>query len=180
MSPSGPSDSTPPTLLTPENCRSSTRIRAFLRLSRMATDDTIRQHLNEIKSNTGCDEYFNSKIAPQWETRSKAIQYCDSYSKTLRKRTEEGIALHDREASLDSIEKLEKKEPEEFNLRLDPYALRNHNQKLEEQYSQCDAIDSWVKNEKNVEDIIREQTNDILNDKCYYKDWLEGFKKLSS
>lgn len=150
----------PLTLLKPESCESSSRIRAFLRLSRIATDDTIRQHLNEIPRSK-CDEYFNRKIVPQWRARSEVITFCSNYAKEIRLKVE----LRKAEAHND------------HDLRIDPYALKNELSQLEEQTSKCTTIENWIHNESGVEAIIRAQTADVLNDKCYYKDWLAAFKK---
>lgn len=163
---------TPKSLLTPDNCHNSSRIRAFLRLSRIATDDTIRQHLNEVKTSKDCDTYFKSKIVPQWEARASIINYCNAYASNLRQETAKGNAVIQNEQ--------QQQDPQSFDLRVDPYAVKKYNQQLDGQYAQCDAIDNWVNNEKMVEDIIREQTVDVLNDKCYYQDWIEEFKKLKN
>ncbi|ABN66646.2 predicted protein [Scheffersomyces stipitis CBS 6054] len=168
----------PPSLLTPQNCHESSRISAFLRLSRLASDDTIRQHLNEVKTPAGCDDYFASTIVPQWQARAQLITFCENYAADFRKKTASGIHVNHEEpqggAAHDNLL------PQTFNLRLDPYAEKSYNQKLEQQYAQCDYIDNWVSNQKNVESIIREQTSHVLNDKCYYNDWLAQFKKLDS
>lgn len=148
----------PATLLTPENCESSSRIRAFLRLSRIATDDTIRQHLNEINPKQ-CDDYFQRKILPQWVARAEAIQFCSDFALDLRSRTEsQQVEVHGN-----------------YDLRIDPYALKDENDRLEKQFLQCSNIENWVANEQQVETIIQEQTASVLNDKCYYKDWLGEF-----
>lgn len=159
----------PTELLTPENCQSSSRIRAFLRLSRIASDDTIRQHLNEVKSTKECDNYFKATIVPQWKARASAIQYCSDYATNLRRETIKGNTV--------VTDKLNKPE---LDLRVDPYALKKYNLKLDSQFTQCDSIDNWVKNEKVVEDIIREQTADVLDQKCYYQNWIEEFNKLKA
>lgn len=149
----------PVSLLTPENCESSSRIRAFLRLSRIATDDTIRQHLNEINPKQ-CDDYFNRRILPQWVARAEAIQYCSDFAWDLRSKTEsQQMEVHGN-----------------YDLRIDPYALKDENDQLEKQFSRCVTIENWVANELGVETIIKEQTASVLNDKCYYKDWLAEFK----
>lgn len=154
----------PPQLFTLENCTSSSRIRAFLRLSRIATDDTIRQHLNEIKPGS-CNSYFRTKIAPQWKARQELIQYCESRGAELR---------HETDQQGSSAQK------PDFDLTLDPYALKEYQRKLESQYSVCQTIENWVENEKGVESIIREQTSNVLNDKCYFNDWMAEFKRLNS
>ncbi|SGZ52111.1 CIC11C00000001998 [Sungouiella intermedia] len=150
----------PVLLLTPENCRSSTRIRAFLLLSRIAADDTIRQHLNEIKPKQ-CDDYFARSILPQWIARQEAIQYCSDYARDLHNKTES--------------EKVEVSG--NYDLRVDPYALKDANERLVKQFSECSNIENWVANELSVESIIKEQTANVLNDKCYYKDWLADFRQ---
>lgn len=162
-----PESTAPAQLLTPENCHSSSRIRAFLRLSRIATDDTIRQHLNEIKPNQ-CDTYASQKIFPQWKARAAAIQFCTNYSLKLRKETIDGKTQNDSNTTT------------EFNLRLDPYAYKSYKQQIDNQFAQCDAIDNWVHNENTIEKIVREQTTEVLNDKCYYKDWLAEFRKRAN
>lgn len=167
MVPQLPDSTVPVALLTPENCHSSSRIRAFLRLSRIATDDTIRQHLNEIKLNQ-CDSYAAQKIFPQWKARAAAIQFCTAYSLKLRKETIAGKTQNDSNAST------------EFDLRLDPYAYKSYRLQIENQFAKCDAIDNWVHNENTIEKIVREQTAEVLNDKCYYKDWIAEFRKRSS
>lgn len=153
-------------LRTEENCKSSKRIRDFLRLSR-TTDDTIRQQINGVPT-SNCKDYFTKHVIPEWQIRSSVIEFCKGYAKDLRKETEE--------------KKLEQNRVEtsgDFNLRLDPYALKNHKDVLERQFSQCDMIDNWVRNESQVEGIIREQTVEVLNEKCYYNDWMEEFKKFN-
>lgn len=150
----------PPLLLTPENCQSSSRLRAFLLLSRIAADDTIRQHLNEINLKQ-CDSYFTRTILPQWIAREEAIAYCSEYAKHLRTETEsEKVGVSGN-----------------YDLRIDPYALKDANDRLDRQFSRCSNIENWVANERSVESIIKEQTVNVLNDKCYYKDWLAEFKQ---
>ncbi|CUM63451.1 uncharacterized protein PRCAT00001026001 [Priceomyces carsonii] len=149
----------------PENCHSSSRIRAFLRLSRVATDDTIRQHLNEVKSTKDCDSYFQNTIIPQWEARSSLIGFCSDYVDHLRAESSHGNTILP-----DLIN------PDDYDLRLDPYAIKNKEDQIGAQFAQSNAIANWVQNEREVESIVREQTAEILNEKCYYKDWLKAFK----
>ncbi|GBL50899.1 hypothetical protein ACI3LY_000528 [Candidozyma auris] len=152
----------PVELLTSANCDDSSRIRAFLRLSRIATDDTISQHLNELKPEE-CDAYFNKKIVPQWQARAHAIQFCSDYAKRL----EEEVAAS-------------KPNPANYDLRTNPYAMKDDLDKLEMQNAHRRTIENWVSNEQNVEKIIREETIKIFNNKCYYKDWLKQFKETIS
>lgn len=155
--------SAPEQLFTLESCTSSSRIRAFLRLSRIATDDTIRQHLNEIQPEA-CSAYFRTKIAPQWKARQELIRFCGNTAADLRKATDtDGTSA----AS------------PEIDLRLDPYALKEYRRKLDDQYSQCQMIEQWVENERGVEAIVRGETASVLNDKCYYNDWMGEFRRVS-
>ncbi|GEQ72769.1 hypothetical protein JCM33374_g6457 [Metschnikowia sp. JCM 33374] len=156
------SSSAPTQLLTPENCESSSRIRAFLRLSRIATDDSIIQHLNEIGPSQ-CEKYFNQTILPQWRARADAIHYCSGYAKSLRNEAQS------KETTIN----------QDYDLRIDPYALKNAHDFLDRQYSRCVSVENWVANEANVETILHEQTASVLSDKCYYKDWLQAFKSAS-
>ncbi|OBA19250.1 hypothetical protein METBIDRAFT_33448 [Metschnikowia bicuspidata var. bicuspidata NRRL YB-4993] len=149
-------------LLTPENCESSSRIRAFLRLSRIASDDTIRQHLNEINT-TDCDRYFAEEIVPQWQARSEAILFCAEFARGLR------TEAKSKESTIN----------ENYDLRVDPYALKNAHEILDNQYSRCVSVENWVANEANVESIVREQTAKVFSEKCYYKDWLKAFRSVT-
>lgn len=164
----------PETLLTPENCLSSSRIRAFLRLSRIATDDTIRQHLND-KSNTDCQKYFDKKIIPQWNARTAAIMYCSNYATELRQKTLHALAVSEQPGASSTPATTSSEPDGSFNLRLDPYALRNYTEKLKEHFLTCDLIDNWVQNENTIEGIVREGTVEVLNEKCFYRDWMKKF-----
>ncbi|PVH14291.1 uncharacterized protein CXQ87_002419 [Candidozyma duobushaemuli] len=155
--PSSQSSVTPAELLTTANCEDSSRIRAFLRLSRIATDDTISQHLNETQPKD-CDAYFNRKIVPQWQARAHAIQFCSDYAKRL----EQEVAAGSPKSA-------------DYDLRTNPYALKDDLEKIELHNARRATIENWVRNEQNVEKIIREETTKIFNDKCYYKDWLQQF-----
>lgn len=168
----------PNALFQPQYCHDSGRIRAFLRLSRIATDDTIRQHLNEIKQRD-CESYLVKKIFPQWEARSELIDYCFKYSKNLRNSTSQGKAVP-KAVNLPSsnVQENETSIEEQFDLRTDPYAYKSHQQQLESQFTHCDMIDNWVKNEQSVEQILRQETIKVFNDKCYQKDWTKDIQKF--
>lgn len=153
-------------LLSPENCKSTKKARSFLRYSREISDDSIRQHLNEI-DRKDCAEYFKQKILPQWQARASLIQYCQGYSKNLRK--EFGPS--------DDRSQIVAEKASELDLRQDPYALENLKNKLQRQFEQCDSIDNWVRNEDLVENIVKEQTAEVLKEKCIYQDWVREFDK---
>lgn len=155
-----PPTAAPPALLTPENCLSNTRIRAFLRLSRFATDDNISHRLSELGSES-CDSYFRTSVVPQWRARAQAIDYCADYAQDLRHHTKAAT----QEAAAD--------------LRIDPYAVKNAKDAAAKLFDRCAAIEAWVANERGVEAIIRDQSASVLSDKCAYKDWLAEFKRLA-
>lgn len=144
-------------LFSAESCSNSSRIRDFLRFSRSNSDDIIRQSLNRLDTNLQCDKYFKETIIPQWNARSSLIDYCSSYSAELRAKTENSASLTDPNT--------------EYDLRKDPYALRDNTEKINQQFAECLNIDNWVNNENTVESIVREQTISTLNQKCYHKDW---------
>lgn len=154
-------ESMPTDLLTEANCVDSSRIRAFLSISRLSTDDSINTHLDGI-TNDNCDKYFKQVMLPQWDMRNKVIGFCGDYASRLRKEIHE-----------------EKKDTPQFDLRLDPYALKNHQQKIEEKYQKVETIENWVTNEQSVESIIHERSVTVLNQKCYYKDWYKQFLEYS-
>lgn len=157
----------PESLLTPENCQSPTRIRAFLRLSRFATDDTIREHMNDSKTN--CNTYFTNKIVPQWKARSSLIEYCSDYGLELQQKTHlDKIVLEGDGSPSDHPQ---------FDLTLDPYATKDYVQKLENQSVKSTEIRNWTQNELEVESIVRDLTIGVLNDKCQFKDWMQEFQK---
>lgn len=146
-------------LYTMQNCVDSTRIRSFLALSRLATDDIVKTRLNEI-SKSKCDSYFEQVILPLWRKREKLIKYCGSHAEKLRSE----VQLPEEE-----LKKIE------YDLRMDPYALRDHKELMQLKYRKIEAIENWVHNESTIESIIKDQTASLFNQKCYYKDWLKAF-----
>ncbi|CAH6722746.1 mitochondrial intermembrane space cysteine motif-containing protein Mix23p [[Candida] jaroonii] len=150
-------ESMPTDLITEGNCVESSRIRGFLSISRLSTDDSINTHLDGI-SNDNCDKYFKQVMLPQWDMRGKVISFCGDYAARLRKEIHE-----------------DKHEIPKFDLRLDPYALKAHQQKIDEKFQKVEAIENWVTNEQSVERIIHERSVTVLNQKCYYKDWYKQY-----
>lgn len=53
-----------------------------------------------------------------------------------------------------------------IDTRIDPYALRDSQQELEEKYSKVDQLLNWVNNEKTIEQIVRNRSIGILQDTC--------------
>lgn len=150
-------------LKNPANCLDSSRIRAFLRLSRFATDDSLKPHLNDLRNNQ-CESYFSQTIAPEWVKRASLIQYCENYAESLRKEVQDNSSASPQK---------------EFDLRTDPYALKTYQDHLKEKYSTIETIENWTRNELAIESILKEQTVDTFKEKCAYKDWFQVFKDLS-
>lgn len=146
------------TLFTSENCHSNTRIRAFLRLSRLASDDTIKEHLNETTPEK-CADFFSDQLLPHWQARAKLIQFCSDEAAALRR----NVKLEESTLSTN------------IDLTIDPYAVKDAKQKLQERYSESEAIENWVNNEQSVETIIQKHSVDVLNQRCMYRDWLLDF-----
>lgn len=146
-------------LFTAENCHSNTRIRAFLRLSRLASDDSIKEHLNET-SPERCTQFFSEQLLPHWQARAQLIQFCSDEAAALRS----NVKLEETTLATN------------VELTLDPYAAKDAKQKLQDKYADCEAIENWVSNEKKVEAIIQLHSSDVLNQKCMYRDWLQSFR----
>ncbi|CAI5760798.1 unnamed protein product [Candida verbasci] len=154
-------NSIPDNLLTPNNCISPIRIKRFLEYSRHLTDDSIKPHLNEI-SLKNCQSYFENEIIPQWKLRSQVLHYCKDFTNNL-KHTDEQIKL----------------DYNQFDLRTNPYAYKDYQKSQNEKNELYNNITRWVKNEETIENIIRDQTIQVLNDKCLYQDWFKLFKKIA-
>lgn len=142
-----------------QNCHSSTRIRAFLRLSRLASDDTLKEHLNETTKDK-CSQFFKERLLPHWQARADLIDYCFGEAATLRSK------------STNTENELQTN----VALTIDPYAVKDAYEKRESTFAECLVIENWVNNERKIEAIIREHSADVLNEKCYYHEWLQDFK----
>jgi hypothetical protein len=147
-----------------QNCLNSTRIRDFLRFSRLISDDTLIQNLNN--GHVDCDSYYLEKILPQWKARDSLIQYCSDFAAQYRQIATKSVPLTTSQEPVD--------------LRKDPYAIRNIVNDMDAKFQACDSMDNWIKNESTIESIVHEQSSNILNDKCYYADWLAKFNDYKS
>lgn len=153
----------PDALLSTLNCISQTRIRSFLRLSRFATDDTIREHIDANRAQ--CGDYFRTTVVPQWQARSRIIEYCQDYAHQLEAEIAAGAGAGAPDAK--------------FDLRRDPYAAKDHQRQIDSQSAIKTTIANWTANELQIEAIVREQTVDVLNDKCAFKDWIAEFRRAA-
>lgn len=159
----------PSALLSTQNCISQTRIRSFLRLSRFATDDTIREHIDGNRAQ--CGDYFRTTVVPQWQARSRLIEYCQDYAHQLEVEIA-AVAGAGAGAGAGASDVA-------FDLRRDPYAAKDHQRQIDNQSAIKTTIANWTANELQIEAIVREQTVDVLNDKCEFKDWMAEFRRAS-
>lgn len=155
----------PDALLSTQNCVSQTRIRSFLRLSRFATDDTIRENIDANRAQ--CDDYFRTTVVPQWQARSRIIEYCQDYAHQLEAEIAAGAGAG--AGAPDAA----------FDLRRDPYAAKDHQRQIDSQSAMKTTIANWTANELQIESIVREQTVEVLNDKCAFKDWIAEFRRAA-
>ncbi|CDK25230.1 unnamed protein product [Kuraishia capsulata CBS 1993] len=149
-----------------ETCLSPKGVRSFLNLSRLATDDVIRQRLNGLLQNTHnlsghgkeanknalCKSFINDLLLPSWKARLQAIEYCSSVEREMRLEIE---ASH-REVSNKKLV-----EP-----KLDPYAARDALEEVNQQFEGVDRFRGWLENESQVETIVRNRTIGIMQDSC--------------
>ena len=108
--------------------------------------------------------------------------YCSNYSHDLRQKTLQAIVITNEEPSKTQDQtktQIPQNSDISFNLRLDPYALRNYTEKLKEHFLKCDLINNWIKNEQTIEGIVREGTVEVLNQKCFYGDWMNKFNEVA-
>ncbi|WPK25002.1 hypothetical protein PUMCH_002301 [Australozyma saopauloensis] len=146
-------------LYSPEFCHSNSRIRAFLYVSRLASDDSLRVHLNETDAKH-CALYFESNVLPHWKARAQLLDFCFGEAAKLRKSV-----------------KVEEAATAKVDLRIDPYAVQDATERTLNRFAQCAAIENWVANEREVESIVLKHSLDVLNQKCYFHDWLRDFRE---
>ncbi|RKP30596.1 hypothetical protein METBISCDRAFT_23140 [Metschnikowia bicuspidata] len=158
-------------LYTYRNCHSSSRIRAFLHLSRLASDDSIKEHLNETPPYK-CTEFVQQNLLPHWKARTDLIDYCYGEAATISKNIKSETTTIGASAGTDT--KLD-----QVDLRIDPYAVKDANERTQRVFAECEEIMNWVANERQVDNIVRQHTFDVLNRKCYYHDWLREFKNAT-
>lgn len=56
-------------------------------------------------------------------------------------------------------------------LRVDPYALRDVDQKLQERTDEVVGLNTKFQNERDIEDILRQRSEKVLADKCNLGDF---------
>ncbi|ODV63852.1 Mix23p ASCRUDRAFT_21315, partial [Ascoidea rubescens DSM 1968] len=150
-----------------ETCLSAKGVRTFLKLSRLGSDDILRQRLNSVIDKSRnieggkeaiCEGFVRDIIYPAWKSRERAIEYCSEEVKTMGR----------------EIEEEEKKtggkrgdEEHEYNLRIDPYAERDGIRMDKKKYETIDNLSNWLNNETLIEGIVRDRSLEILGDTCF-------------
>lgn len=180
--------------LTPSLCFNGSYLRDFLRLSRTQLDDTISTNLNSLltpsitspfdPSSTSdpstnrvgrrpiardtCVDFTEHTIFPIWASRSQVLSYCSIVATSPdpddpdKSRIEaENIAQSHRVV----------------NERLDPYSGRFFPRE-----PRTEMLADLLRSESAVENIVRDRTWRILNERCNGLDpsqqgWHEAFKK---
>lgn len=138
-------------ILSPGRCVSPHELKSFLNMSRKRSDFSVHTGVPRAGS---CNEYVMSTVFPAWLSRDYVLDYCGF------------IADQAAEARLDPLETLTDSKVEETNPidpRIDSYGNRDYGKKPA---SVASSIRSWADNERNIEEIIRQDTTKVLLQKC--------------
>lgn len=185
---------TPTPQLTPSLCFNSKFLRDFLRLSRAQLDDTISTNLNSLLTPSltspfdpastsdpstnrrgkqpvpqdTCSEFTNQTVFPIWSSRSQLLSYCSIVAASPDP--------NDPDRSLIEAQNMAQSH-RVIDERLDPYSGRFFPQE-----PRTELLASLLRNENAVENIVRDRTWRILNERCNGLDpsqsgWQEAFEK---
>jgi len=148
----------------------------FLRLSRGTIDDTIGQNLNALSTpakdrfdpastqrrapaphsrplpKEACRAFTENVLMASWQVRSDVLNYCAS------------VATSDDPDDPDSLVRMSEKETDRERVvdeRLDPYSGRFFPKE-----SRTEALVQIIRNERMVEEIVRERTFRIVKERC--------------
>ncbi|ODV86640.1 hypothetical protein CANARDRAFT_192284 [[Candida] arabinofermentans NRRL YB-2248] len=138
----------------------------FLKLSRIEVDDNIILNLNSLITNENnnksvkvkqlqCLNLINETLFPQWYERLKYINFCLNDTKKLEVEMNEN----------NPINKLSKEEKDKL-LNLNPYALKELNNKNNLKKFEIDQIKNKFENELRIEKIITLRSSEVINDHC--------------
>lgn len=179
--------------LTPALCFNTSYLRDFLRLSRAQLDDTINTNLNSLvipsitspfdPSSTSdpstnrqgrtpiaqgtCTDFTEQTIFPIWASRSQVLSYCSIVATSPDP--------DDPDKSRIEAENMAQSH-RVINERLDPYSGRFFPKE-----PRTELLAGLLRNESAVENIVRDRTWRILNERCNGLDpsqrgWQEAFK----
>ncbi|KAF9887783.1 hypothetical protein FE257_009589 [Aspergillus nanangensis] len=163
--------------LSPQFCFNERVLRDFLRISRSTIDDSITQNLNalftparegfdpsstavrQIDSKAGksidpadCQAFKDNVLFPSWQTRSDVLTYCAGVA-TSPDPDDPDLILRENESARDRERVV--------NERLDPYSARFFPQE-----ARTESLANVVRNQRNVEEIIRARTWGLVCEKC--------------
>lgn len=150
-------DSSIQELLTPSSCYSPQAIKAFLRKSRKVSDDNLP---NKLPRTGSCAEHISTVLFPAWHTRDTILTYCEDVANSSGK---PGNARSASNAAIDEDSSRTRQHP--IDPRMDPYGARDSHRRRSDNEAQ-ERIMTWVRNERNIENIIRETSCELLASKC--------------
>ncbi|VEU19886.1 DEKNAAC100224 [Brettanomyces naardenensis] len=151
----------------------------FLKLSRVNVDDSIRTRINSVLNHhesrnkesilsfrrpdhateSPCLPLIKQLIFPQWYRRIYAINFC----------TEE-VSKMALEVENDPQNNMSDEEKNRL-LRVDPYAMRDIERKRIDKSDEVNVLTTKWENEKEVEGIIRNRSEEVLYDLCNLPDF---------
>ncbi|KAI5800074.1 caffeine-induced death protein 2, partial [Geopyxis carbonaria] len=162
--------------LSPQLCFSTRTLKAFLRISRGTIDDTITQNLNALStpasqkfdasstsrrtvgpvskalSNEACGGFIQNVLMPSWQSRSDVLNYCASVATSTDPNDPDSLKrISENEASRERI----------IDERLDPYSGRYFPKE-----SRTEILAQVIRNERMVENIIRDRTWRTVKERC--------------
>ncbi|KAJ9656185.1 hypothetical protein H2198_005147 [Neophaeococcomyces mojaviensis] len=179
--------------LSPSLCFNTSYLRDFFRTSRAQLDDTINTSLNSlltpsltspfdplstsdpstnrrgkqpIPSDT-CQDFTQQTVFPTWSARSRVLSYCSIVAASPDP--------DDPDRTVIEAENMAQSH-RVINERLDPYSGRFFPKE-----PRTEMLGSLLRNENAVENIVRDRTWRILNERCVGLDpaqrgWQEAFK----
>jgi hypothetical protein len=134
-------------VLSPANCYSPQAIKSFLTVSRKYSDYHV--HV-DIPRTGSCESYVKNTLFTHWLSRDYILDYCIKVADNATAKTQ-------------AAEEKFEKEGNPIDPRIDPYGNRDYGYKPPAPEA---AIYSWVSYEKNIEEIIRQDTIKFLIRKC--------------
>lgn len=149
--------------LTRDRCINPSLVDSFLRLLRHGSDDIIRQRIYDYTKksksrgplNEKCHQFVKNELYPNWEARTKIIDFCDQQAKQMKDMLDEEYGSE----TGNDLKPL-------VDARLDPYAARDRVKLLQSKYMQWRSVNQWVENNRTIESILQSTSERILKDKC--------------
>ncbi|KAA8909163.1 caffeine-induced death protein 2-domain-containing protein [Sphaerosporella brunnea] len=171
--------------LTPQFCFNTRALKDFLRTSRATIDDTINQNLNALVTPASqkfdpsitvrrvpppasktiepekCKAFTKNVLMPSWQSRSDVLAYCASVATSDD--PDDPDILAERAADRERI----------VDERLDPYSGR-----FFPRATRTEALAQVIRNERMVENIVRDRTWRVVNERCGYFGASESWQEV--